>query len=82
MRTKKTKNMMKAFVTNPSVDLDVAFSGVQNSMNDFVLRFISSKMWEIDPDSRKTLERTKETAEAEGHTSGSGTHHRYMHWLS
>ena len=64
----KTKNMMKAFVTNPSVDMDVTFSGVQNSMNDFVLRFISSKMWEIDPESRKTLEHTRESAEAEMRT--------------
>lgn len=61
----KTKNMMKAFVTNPSVDLDVTFSGVQNSMNDFVLRFISSKMWEINPENRRTLERTQESFEAE-----------------
>ena len=60
-----TKNMMKAFVTNPSVDLDVTFSGVQNSMNDFVLRFISSKMWEIDPDSRKTFEPTPDHFEEE-----------------
>lgn len=61
----KTKNMMKAFVTNPSIDMDVTFSGVQNSMNDFVLRFISSKMWEIDPESRKTLELTKESLQDE-----------------
>lgn len=64
----KTKNMMKAFVTNPSVDMDVTFSGVQNSMNDFVLRFLSSKMWEIDPESRKTLEHTQESVEAEMRT--------------
>lgn len=64
----KTKNMMKAFVTNPSVDMDVTFSGVQNSMNDFVLRFISSKMWEINPESRKTLESTPESVDAEMRT--------------
>lgn len=43
----KTKDMMKAFVVNPIVTMDLSFSGVQNSMNDYVLRFISSKMREI-----------------------------------
>ena len=43
----KTKNMMKAFVSNPSILMDFSFSGVQNSMNDFILRFISSKMREV-----------------------------------
>lgn len=52
----RTKGMMKFFVSNPNANLDISFSGVQNSMNDFVLRFISSKMWEIDPQTRKTLE--------------------------
>lgn len=59
----KTKDMMKAFVSNPAILMDFSFSGVQNSMNDFVLRFISSKMWEIDPENRKTLENTKEHVE-------------------
>lgn len=36
--------MMKYFVTNPIMTMDIDFSGVQNSMNDFVLRFMSSKM--------------------------------------
>ncbi len=56
----KTNEMMKAFVSNPTISMDVSFSGVQNSMNDFVLRFISSKMWEIDPEQRKTKEKIKE----------------------
>ena len=44
----KTRVMMRSFVDNPIVLMDLSYSGVQNSMNDFVLRFISSKMREID----------------------------------
>ena len=40
----KTRDMMKYFVTNPIMTMDIDFSGVQNNMNDFVLRFMSSKM--------------------------------------
>ena len=40
----KTRDMMKNFVTNPIMNMDIDFSGVQNNMNDFVLRFMSSKM--------------------------------------
>ena len=40
----KTKDMMKSFVVDPVVSMDLSFTGVQNSMNDYVLRFISSKM--------------------------------------
>lgn len=40
----KTRDMMKYFVNNPIMNLDVDFSGVQNNMNDFILRFMSSKM--------------------------------------
>lgn len=44
----KTKNMMKSFVSNPIVSMDLSFNGVQNSMNDFVIRFMSSKMHEVN----------------------------------
>jgi len=40
----KTQKMMKTFVSNPNITMDLSFSGVQNNMNDFVLRFMSSKM--------------------------------------
>lgn len=40
----KTKGMMKSFVVDPVVSMDLSFTGVQNSMNDYVLRFMSSKM--------------------------------------
>ena len=42
----RTKEMMKSFVVNPTISMDLSFNGVQNSMNDFVLRFMSSKMIE------------------------------------
>ena len=48
--------MMTSFVSNPMINMDLSFSGVQNSMNDFVLRFVSSKMWEINPETRRTIE--------------------------
>lgn len=39
-----TREMMTAFISNPIVSMDLSFNGVQNSMNDFILRLISSKM--------------------------------------
>lgn len=43
----KTKDMMKCFIQNPVLSMDFSFSGVQNLMNDFVIRFMSSKMWRV-----------------------------------
>lgn len=40
----QTKDMMKSFISNPSMSMDLSFNGIQNNMNDFVVRFISSKM--------------------------------------
>lgn len=40
----KTKEMMKSFISNPTVSMDLSFNGIQNNMNDFVVRFMSSKM--------------------------------------
>ena len=48
----KTRDMMTSFVANPIISMDLSFSGIQNSMNDFVLRFMSSKMKKKDGDSR------------------------------
>ena len=44
----KTKDMMKSFISNPTLSVDLSFDGIQNNMNDFVVRFMSSKMHEID----------------------------------
>lgn len=46
----RTKEMMKSFVVNPMISMNLSFTGVQNSMNDFVLRFMSSKMLEKQVD--------------------------------
>ena len=43
----RTKNMMCSFVSNPILSLDLSFSGAQNTINDVVLRFMSSKMHKI-----------------------------------
>lgn len=39
-----TKDMMKSFVSNPVVSMDLSFAGSQNEMNIMVLKFLSSKM--------------------------------------
>lgn len=44
----KTKDMMKSFISNPALSLDLSFDGIQNNMNDFVVRFMSSKMHEVE----------------------------------
>lgn len=43
----QTRDMMKSFISNPSVSMDLSFNGIQNNMNDFVVRFMSSKMREV-----------------------------------
>lgn len=52
----KTKEMMKTFIANPILSLDLSFNGVQNNMNDFVLRFISSKMIRLNSKCPKEFE--------------------------
>ncbi len=44
----KTKNMMRSFVANSDITMDLSFSGIQNNMNDFVIRFMSSKMHKVN----------------------------------
>lgn len=39
-----TQDMLSSFITNPDISVDFAFHGVQNYMNDFVVRLMSSKM--------------------------------------
>lgn len=43
-----TNKMMESFVYNPKMSLDVRFSGVQDIINDHIIRFISSKMEKRD----------------------------------
>lgn len=43
-----TKNMMGHFITNPVINMDFKFTGVQDTMNDFIIKLMSSKMTRID----------------------------------
>ncbi len=56
----KTKDMMKSFIVDPVVSMDLSFTGVQNSMNDYVLRFISSKMLKASEIDNTVIERKKD----------------------
>ncbi|MBC6721371.1 hypothetical protein, partial [Treponema sp. Marseille-Q4130] len=40
----KTKNMMGEFVPNPSILDNFNFGGIQDNINDFIIRFLSTKM--------------------------------------
>jgi len=42
----KTNEMLEYFVTNPNVSLDISFSGVQDYINDYIVKFLSSRMVE------------------------------------
>lgn len=44
---KSIKCLMRSFISNPTVSMDLSFNGIENNMNDFVVRFMSSKMHEI-----------------------------------
>lgn len=39
-----TRSMVSTFIANPDISMDLSFHGVQNYMNDFIVRLISSKM--------------------------------------
>ena len=43
----KTKNMMKEFVPNPMVLSNFAFTGVQDNINEYIVKFMSTKMKEV-----------------------------------
>lgn len=40
----KTGSMMQYFVANPRVWADITFNGIQDNINDYIVKFISSKM--------------------------------------
>ena len=40
----KTHSMVSTFISNPDISMDFSFRGVQNYMNDFIIRLMSSKM--------------------------------------
>ena len=48
----KTRKMMREFVPNPNVWNNFGYSGTQDSINEYVLKFISTKMTEKIPDEK------------------------------
>lgn len=48
-----TQKMVSTFVSNPNISLDFSFHGVQNYMNDFVVRLMSSKMRKKPTDTKE-----------------------------
>lgn len=45
-----TRSMVSTFISDPDISMDFSFHGVQNYMNDFVVRLMSSKMIEYGID--------------------------------
>lgn len=45
-----TRSMVSTFITNPDISIDFSFHGVQNYMNDFIVRLMSSKMKKVKED--------------------------------
>lgn len=43
----KTKNMMKEFVPNPMVLSNFTFTGIQDNINEYIVKFMSTKMKEV-----------------------------------
>lgn len=55
----KTKDMMKEFVPNPMVLSNFAFTGVQDNINEYIVKFMSTKMKEVKTDSKSESETDK-----------------------
>ncbi|MBD5448829.1 MAG: hypothetical protein HDR28_01465 [Lachnospiraceae bacterium] len=47
-----TRSMVSTFVANPDISMDLSFHGVQNYMNDFIVRLMSSKMVKYNKNSK------------------------------
>lgn len=59
-----TQDMLSSFIANPDISVDFAFHGVQNYMNDFVVRLMSSKMEErAEPEHFKKGKNSKQNKE-------------------
>lgn len=62
-----TQDMLASFIANPDISVDFAFHGVQNYMNDFVVRLMSSKMEERKEPEYLKEERDSEQSKEEKH---------------
>jgi len=47
------RSMVSTFISNPNISMDFSFHGVQNHMNDFIIRLMSSKMIKHKTELRK-----------------------------
>ncbi len=56
----KTNNMMSEFIPNSCTWNNYAFTGVQDNINDYIIKFISSKMKDRDLEVEETKESIKE----------------------
>ncbi|MGN0366847.1 MAG: hypothetical protein ACI4E5_13055 [Suilimivivens sp.] len=56
----KTKDMMKEFVPNPMVLSNFAFTGVQDNINEYIVKFMSTKMKEVTKENISSGEEKKE----------------------
>ncbi|MBD5526276.1 MAG: hypothetical protein HDR04_18125 [Lachnospiraceae bacterium] len=52
-----TRSMVSTFIANPDISMDLSFHGVQNYMNDFIVRLMSSKMVRYDKNSKMSDDR-------------------------
>ncbi|MCI8645949.1 MAG: hypothetical protein HFE76_03900 [Firmicutes bacterium] len=55
-----TRSMVSTFITNPDISMDLSFHGVQNYMNDFIVRLMSSKMIKYKTENRSVDGEEKE----------------------
>lgn len=46
----RTKNMMKEFVSNPTVFSNFSFNGIQDNINEYIVKFMSTKMKKANDD--------------------------------
>lgn len=56
----KTKNMMKEFVPNPMVLSNFSFTGVQDNINEYIVKFMSTKMKEVKTNDGSECEENEE----------------------
>lgn len=65
-----TQNMLATFIANPDVSVDFAFHGVQNYMNDYIVRLISSKMEESKLPAHRDMDDNDEKQDEEKEKEG------------
>lgn len=57
-----TQDMLGSFIANPDISVDFSFHGVQNYMNDYIVRLMSSKMEKRSSDGEGEDERERYVA--------------------